>query len=68
MENSQVMCHGQGGLNERPFDGTSKGTNQDQGDPFLSPGNGSSILKRGRRGHATVSIAGYFTGSVETTG
>ena len=20
---SQVMCHGQGGLNERPFDGTS---------------------------------------------
>ena len=23
LDNSQVMCHGQGGLNERPFDGTS---------------------------------------------
>ena len=22
-KNRQVMCHGQGGLNERPFDGTS---------------------------------------------
>ena len=30
--------------------GTSQGTNQDQGDPFLSQGNGTSILKRGRRG------------------
>ena len=23
LDNSQVLCHGQGGLNERPFDGTS---------------------------------------------
>ena len=43
--------------------GTSQGTNQDQGDPFLSQGNGTSILKRGRQGQChTVSIAGYYTG------
>ena len=48
--------------------GRVKAPTRTRGDPFLSPGNGSSILKRGRRGHATLSIAGYFTGSVETTG
>ena len=67
MENSQVKCHGQGGLNKRPLEGRVKAPTRTRRTHFSAREMGPVPQREEDGATATVSIAGYYTGSVETT-
>ena len=67
-EHSQVKCHGQGGLNERPLEGRVKVPARTRGTHSSAREMGPVSKSEEDGANATLSITGYLTGKCRDYG